>query len=346
MPDVTSTAGLEAAAARKRYRLVFFGLLAALVLQLLFAVSFVGALHEPKPHGVDVGIVGPPQVVAAAQAQLRAVGLEPVVEPSPDALRQAIEKRELHGGLVVEASGASLLIASAGSFTTARFLEAAFGALAQSQKVRLTVTDVKPVDKGDSRGLTLFYAAVAWLFGGYLAATLVTLIAGPISRSQRVALYRVGALVAYAVVSGLLGAVIAGPALDAISGHFLAMAGVGAMLVLAAALATAGLQAGLGLPGTAVAMVVFIMIGNSGSGGAFDFDFLPGFWRALGPWLPTGAGLSALRGAVYFDGNGVAGPLLLLVSYALAGAAVMVAMGGRRGWVPELELAGGGAAAA
>ena len=70
------------------------------------------------------------------------------------------------------------------------------------------------------------------------------------------------------------------------------------------------------------------MLGNPSAGGAYPGPLLPPFWRAIGPWLPPGAGTSAVRGLVYFDGAGTTSPLLVLAAYAVVGAAVAGAFAG------------------
>ncbi|HEV3227548.1 MAG TPA: hypothetical protein VGZ52_11960, partial [Acidimicrobiales bacterium] len=83
-----------------------------------------------------------------------------------------------------------LLIASAGGYAATQFVAAAF----TRAQPNLRVIDVAPLPAGDPRGLTLFYLAVALIFGGYFAATVVTTLVGPRSRSHRGAAVRVGAL--------------------------------------------------------------------------------------------------------------------------------------------------------
>jgi hypothetical protein len=201
------------------------------------------------------------------------------------------------------------------------------------------VVDVAPLPAGDPRGLTLFYLTVALIFGGYFAATIVTTLVGPRSRSHRAAALRAGALLVFSLLTGFLTAVVVGPLIGAVSGHVAQMGAVGSLVVFAAAMATSALQALLGVAGTLVALIAFVLLGNP-SAGLYPGSFLPGFWGAIGPWLPGGAGLSALRESVYFDSVGVGGRLGLLAVYAVGGAAITVALGWRRGLrVPEAEIA-------
>jgi hypothetical protein len=117
-------------------------------------------------------------------------------------------------------------------------------------------------------------------------------------------------------------------AMDALPGPYLAVAGVAALVVAAVALTAAGLFRVLGPAGLALAAVLFVVVGNPGSGNATAPELLPGFWRVAGQLLPPGAGGQALRDVAYFDGHALLAPALVLAAWALLGATLVLA--GRR----------------
>jgi hypothetical protein len=310
------------------------GLVAALLLTLLFAFSYVGALHDPHPQGMPIAVVDPR---AAAAVESSNGAFVPRMYSSESAVRDALHRRDVLAALVPP----RLLIASAGGYGATQFAAAAF----TRAQPGLRVVVVAPLPAGDSRGLTLFYLTVALIFGGYFAATVVTTLVGPRSRSHRGAALRVGALLVFSILTGFLTAVIVGPVIDALPDHVAEVGAIGALVVFAAAMATSALQALLGVAGTLVALIVFVLLGNP-SAGLYPGSFIPGFWGAIGPWLPGAAGHSALRGAVYFDGAAIGGRLTLLAVYALAGAVITIALGWRRGvHAPEAEMSTAAAAA-
>ena len=310
------------------------GLVAALVLTLLFAYSYIAALHDPHPQGMPIGVLEPRSAGAVESSNGMFV---PRIYRSESALHAALRRRDVLVALVPP----RLLIASAGGYAATQYATAAF----TRAQPNLRVVDVAPLPAGDSRGLTLFYLAVALIFGGYFAATVVTTLVGPRSRSHRGAALRVGALLVFSLLAGFLTAVVVGPLIGAVPSHVAQMGAIGSLVVFAAAMATSALQALLGVAGTLVALVAFVLLGNP-SAGLYPSSFVPGFWGTIGPWLPGGAGLSALRGSIYFDGTGIGGRLVLLVVYAVAGAAITIALGWRRGLhAPEAEIASTAAAA-
>jgi ABC-2 family transporter protein len=302
-------------------------LLPALVLMLAFAFSYVGAFHDPTPHRVPVAVVGPP----AAAVQLSRLPGDPLearqASSRSDALSQ-IDDREVYGAY--EAATNRLFVASAANRATAIALAATFNRIAAAQRrPAVRVTDVKPLPPKDPNGTAAFYAVIAWVFGGYIGATLIGLIGTPRSRSRKRATARIGALAGFGVVGGILSVVMLRACFDVFSGHVVALCAIAALTIFASGAATAGIQAAAGPAGTGLVILVFVILGNAASGGPFARPLLPGLWRTIGGVLPPGAGVDLSRAALFFDGSRIAGPILVLVGWAVLGTAVLIALGGR-----------------
>jgi hypothetical protein len=302
-------------------------LIPALVLTLAFAFSYVGAFHDPTPHQVPLAVVGPSKVAE----QLNGLPGDPLdarhASSRSDALSQ-IDDRDVYGAY--EAKSNQLLVASAANVPTALALEATFARAAAAQgSPPPQVTDVKPLPAKDPNGTALFYSVIAWVFGGYIASILIGLIGSPRSRSTQRAAARLGALAAHSVVAGILSVVLLRVCFGVFSGHVVELCGVAALTIFASGAATAGFQAALGPPGTAVVILLFVILGNSASGGPFARPLLPGFWSTVGGVLPPGAAVDLSRSALFFDGARIAGPILVLVGWAIAGIVVALALGGR-----------------
>jgi hypothetical protein len=310
-------------------------LLPALVLMLAFAFSYVGAFHDPTPHNVRVAVIGPP----AAAAQLDHLPGDPLdarVSPSrADALSQ-IDDREVYGAYDV-ATG-RLYVASAANRATAVALEATFDRVAAARGARaVPVTDVKPLSPKDPNGTAIFYAVIAWVFGGYIASTLLGVIGSARSRSHARGAARIGALAGFAVVAGVLSVVLLRASFGVFAGHVAAMCAIAALTIFASGAATAGIQAAAGPAGTGLVILVFVILGNAASGGPFARPLLPGVWRTIGGVLPPGAGVDLGRSALFFDGARIAGPILVLAAWGVAGTALYVALGGRVTSMAEAE---------
>ena len=302
-------------------------LLPALVLMLTFAFFYVGAFHEPTPHHVPLAVVGPP-TVAAQLNRLPGQPLDARQAPSRAEALSQINDRKVYGAY--EAATNRLFVASAANRATAVALEAVFDRVAAAQnRPPARVTDVKPLPLSDPNGTAAFYAVIAWVFGGYIGATLIGLIGSPRSTSRRRAAARVGALAGFAIVAAVLSVVMLRVCFDTFSGHVVAMCAIGALTVFAGGAATAGIQAAAGPAGTGLVILVFVILGNSASGGPFARPLLPGLWRTIGGVLPPGASVDLARSALFFDGARIVGPILVLVVWAALGTALALALGGR-----------------
>jgi hypothetical protein len=147
---------------------------------------------------------------------------------------------------------------------------------------------------------------------------------GPRPANTRRTLIRLLALVPYAVLSGLGGALIVDHVLGALTGHFFALWLVGALLVYAAGAVTVALQTLFGVLGIAITILLFVVLGNPSAGGPYQATLLPPFWRALNGALANGAGVDTVRRIVYFGGYGITRDLLVIAAYAVGGTAVAI----------------------
>ncbi|MGY1744349.1 DUF3533 domain-containing protein [Blastococcus sp. SYSU D00695] len=308
----------------------------ALLLQLGFVLSYVGAFHAPAPREVPLAVVvpaGAPAGTADTVVQrldgLAGAPLDARAVADEGAGRTLLADREVAGVLLLGADGHDrLLVAGAEGGALSTALQTVVERVDAAQQRAVSTEDVLPAAAGDARGLSSFYLAVGWVVGGYLVAAVIGVSAGP-AATRRVGLGRLGLLAGYAVVSGVGGALVAGPLLGALHGSFLALSALGALVVFGVGAVTMALQGALGLVGVGVAILLFVVLGNPSAGGAYPAPLLPPFWAAIGPWLPPGAGTGAVRALVYFDGTGAGQALLVLAGYALVGVLGTLLTAGR-----------------
>src|SRR6476469_8965358 len=95
------------------------------------------------------------------------------------------------------------------------------------------------------------------------------------------------------------------------------------------AFAAAALQTLFGPIGTLLVVVFFIIFGAPAAGGTIPNAFQPGLWSTVGPFLPPGAGTTAVRNTIYFSANGITRALLVLAVYLAAGAIVVLGVPSR-----------------
>ena len=294
--------------------------LALLALQAALVLLFVAPTRAPEPHGLPVGVVGP-------AGALHGEGLDVHPYADADAARTAIREREVYGALV-PAEG-RVLVATAASPVVAQQLRelgasanaAPGGTAAGGAANGLLVEDVVPAASGDPRGAVLNLVFLPLMIACFPLAAVLGRMRLPRGRM-------LGLVTGFAVLSGLaLTAML--QAMDALPGPYLAVSGVAALAVAAVGLAATGLFRVLGPAGLGIAAVLFVVLGNPGSGNATAPELLPGFWRVTGQLLPPGAGGQALRDVAYFDGHALLVPALVLAGWALLGAALIL-IGRRR----------------
>ncbi len=304
-------------------RKILFVLAGMLALVFVFVGSNVAANHAPRPHDLPLGIVGPPQAVAASTRQLdrRATGAFAILAyGSPAAARTGILHRSIYGALE-PGPPPVLLVADAASSFVAALLQQTFQAAAHAQGQRLTVIDLAPLPPSDSTGATAFSATLSLIIVGILGTSMIYLVT-----KNRTLGVRLTALVILAAGAGVLTALVTNVIVGAFSSHFLAVWGVATLFVLAMVMPIAAFQVLLGLPGTAVGLLVFVVVGDPAAGGSTAPQLLPNPWRAISQGLPPGAATTAMRDVVYFEGFGATRALLTLGTYAVVGAIAAVAV--------------------
>ncbi|MCZ0984827.1 hypothetical protein O1M54_02295 [Streptomyces diastatochromogenes] len=174
------------------------------------------------------------------------------------------------------------------------------------------VKDVLPLAAGDSRGLSVFYAA----FGVVLAGFLFAVSSYQIAPRLRLAV-RVTSMLVFSAASGVMVALIAHTALGALPASFAVVTAVVGLLAWASAAAAGLLLRLFGPLGMPVASVVLLILGNATSGGILPATFLPAWLSPLASVLPPAAAVRGLRGASYFHDAHLTGATLTLLAWGL-----------------------------
>jgi hypothetical protein len=311
---------------------VLIPVLAGLFVGVLFLASNVAALHDPQPHGVPIAIAGAP---AAPLQQQMGSGFEvrrvAAVEP-------ALRSRDAYGGLDV--ARGQVLVAGANGMNASMAIQQALLAAAPRIGVQQpSVRDVVPLQPGDPRGVSLQQIVLGTILGGFLMGVLTAQLA-----LGEPLWHRGLAYAGYAVVFGLLAALVLDPLIGVLQGHFTAIWLWVGVTALSISLSVGALGRVLGQAGIPLAVVTFLIIGNPSSGSSAPTEFLPGFYRTIGPYLPPNADAAALLGTTYFDAD-ILRPALVLAAWIAVPAAILLLVDRRRGSRRALAYDAAGAAA-
>jgi hypothetical protein len=302
------------------------------VLVALFSFFFVFPGHDPKPNHVPLGLAGPGAERTAAALE-RDGRFEPERFEDEDAAREAILDREVYGA-VLTGPRPRLLIATAASPQVATLLREA---AARTPGGAAPPEDVRPLHHGDPRGVTINLIAIPLSVTSILGAMLLFTMAPALPAGRRLAL-----LSGFALVGGLVAVLIVDVAIDALPGPFLGLVAIAALAIAATAFPAALIMRLLGGPGIMVSFLVFLMLANPASGANSAPELLPDPWREGGQLLPAGAGATGLRNVAYFDGAALARPLVVLLVFAAASAALLLATAARTSRSPSSPARGTG----
>jgi hypothetical protein len=299
----------------------------------LAVLTFAWPAARIGPRDLPVGVVG------TSPAAQRAAGGLRRAEPGGFSIRQyaraaaarsAIQHRDIYGAFVISPGRITVLEASAASPAVAQLLSAVGQQLARHAPANPSATaqprpaiqvrsaDVVATSASDPRGLVLGAALLPLtIFGVIMAAAIMLAARFGSAWRQLLALAVVSAaagLGAYLIVQGFLGAL---PREHAATWASLALT------LLAVSAPAAGLIALIGLPGLAVGAVLMIFVGNAFSAATSAPQLLPAAVDYIGRWLPPGAGANLLRSTAYFNGNGAAGHLAVLIVWSALGLAAV-----------------------
>jgi hypothetical protein len=297
----------------------------AAVLGLGITLSFGYADHSPRPHGVRIAIAAPPAVRAKVAAGLQHAepgGFDLVAAPSAQAATDEVRSQSTAGALVVPPGGpVTIVTAGAEGVLQQQALTTALTAASRSMHRAAKPLDVAPLPSGDRAGLSSFVFGLGLLIPSVLGGVGLFLLGSRLRLWWRVA---AATLFAFLVACGCVLAL--DTILGALTGAGAALIGIGFLGALSFVLFVAALQAVVGLPGTALAAVAFIFVGNAISGGSVPVGFLPGGFRQIAPWLPNNAIISGVRDVIYFNGHDLGHPLLVLLLWPAVALMVIAAV--------------------
>ena len=303
--------------------------IAAGLVVLVTLLGLIGtAIRDPRPHDIPVGVAGP----APAAAQItgafnsKAAGtFKFTTYDSEEQARSGLDARDVDAVLVLDAQPKLIVAGAAGDAITG-LTTAIFSQAFTAQGTQLAVEVTHPFASGDPHGLVLFFLVLATIVSTFVVHAILLVRGGGARLSTWL-----GVEGGWAVAAGLAGV---GMAAWIVGGYDIsgatAMAGLVALTALATGTVTAGLSRLVGPPGLGLAGLIVVLLNLISSGGPAGQQFLPDAYRALSPWMPAGQLFSAFRGALYFDGLGVAAPVLVLTGWLVVGVVLMLLAEGVR----------------
>jgi len=303
-------------------RRLFVVAIAAAVIGFILTLSFGFADHAPAPHGVRIAVAAPAGLVEGLTMGLAHAapgGFDIVAAPSARAVTDSVLSQSTAGGLIAGATGpVTIVTAAAAGSSQQQAITAALMAAAMALHRQARSLDVAPLPAGDRTGLSVFVFELGLLLPSVLGSIGIFVL----GRRFRV-WWRIAPAALFAALAACGSVLVLDAILGALTGASAALIGVGFLGSLTFVAFVAACQAVTGLPGTGLAALVFVVVGNAVSGGTVPFAFLPDGFRQVAPWLPNGAIVAAARDVVYLPGSALAHPLLVLGIWLAGSLAVL-----------------------
>ena len=300
----------------------------------LAALAFAWPAARIAPRDLPVGIVGTSsggQAAMAAMTHAEPGGFAFQLYANEASAVSAIKNRDIYGAFAFSPGRVTVLEASAASPTVAQILDGTGQQLAHHATEQAMVggqswlpTDVARVDvvatsASDPRELVLGSALLPLTLSSVIMAAAIALMLG-----FRPAWRQAVALTVVSATSGLGAYLIAQGFLGALPHEHAATWAVLSLTVFAMGATTAGLIALVGAAGLGLSAALMIYVGNAFSAATSAPQLLPTAVGHIGQWFPPGAAANLLRSTAYFNGNGAAGHLSVLIIWSLLGLAAIV----------------------
>lgn len=291
------------------------------IIALALGAAFMSIGHDQRPRELPIAAVGTPATAQTVEAEAPGVLSVRAVRDRA-AARQEIAERDVYGAVVLGEQGVrELLIASAANNGVANFLRRTLGRATPDGVPR--ITDVRPLPEDDATGIDIALLLQVLLIGGSIAVVGIRRLLPRFEGDPRRGVLPVTFLAAYAVMFGFALTLIAAAFGVGTDASFLDRVLAMALISAGVAGSTAALVALIGSAGSAVAGVLYFILGAQISGAGTAPEFLPPFWSDLGHYLPGGAGTSLLRDVFYFPEASTSDPIAILAAYAGAGLLVL-----------------------
>ncbi|MEU3713078.1 ABC transporter permease [Streptomyces catenulae] len=328
-------------------RHVLTHLITPLLMCIGMGLAYLGAFANPAPHDLPVAVVGsgPSAQLLAQSINDKAAGELQVrtVAHRADAMAD-LRHQDIFGAYVPNGGAAhggrhqapELLVATAGSDTSATVVQKIFTPLAAAQGQPLKVTDIAPTAQDDPTGQGIFFLLVAISIGSYASVAVIGGAGAVLPMRLRAAL-----VAGTSFVVSILGVLFAGPVFHLVDHGLWGLWGMAWLYSAGILLIGVGLHTFLKRWTTLGVMALFVMLNFTSSGGIFRPEMQNGFFAALHSFWNGAGFVEGTRSHVYFDGYGLAGHVWTLIAWLLVGA-VMITVAGlaeRRRTAAEQEAA-------
>jgi hypothetical protein len=298
------------------YRKALVIVLIAFAMGSLFVYSYIDALGRPVARRISTAVVGSSPVRARFVSALEGDANKGLIlrgYPTEQAAQHAIDRQQVYLALVFtpRSSAVTILLSSASGPSVERVLSTALPQAATDANATLRTHDTHPLPSQDPAGLASFYLTLGATILGFVTTFQLRANARPLPLPPWLAftggLAILGSLVLVALVKEVL---------HALPVPFFEGWGVLALQMVAASGVAATMAVIVGRWAIIPTWLLFVVLGNTSSGGAVAPALLPQPFIFLSRALPSGATVGLLRTSAYFPQASRLEPALVLSGWA------------------------------
>ncbi len=291
----------------------------------LFAGSYTYAMANPTPRRIPTAVTGTP--VSQARRAAFVAGMERQLGASLDlnryptyaAAREAVEEQRVFAILWQRGGRPRLDVSGASGASVAELLAQRAPRVSARIGTPVVVRDINPLQRGDPRGLAIFYISLASVVVGFVGSAQMSVHAAGLSPGARVA-----ATAGCGLLGGLAIAAVTDWVLGALRLPFAESWAILSLTMFTSGMVFVMFNTLFGRWALLPTWGLMVLLGNPSSGGAVSWPLLPSLLGTVGRWLPPGAAVNAQHTAVYFGGHQHVFPFLVLGAWAAAACAVFL----------------------
>lgn len=300
-------------------KFVLLAMLFPLFMAFAYPGSYVSAFYSPHPRDMKVEVIETsPQASQISQEITAEADDATDVSTVPDVDTAKDDLRHLDTRAAYDPSTGDLYVASAGSRQATQAAQGIFESVAKQSGTSLNVKDIKTPSENDSTGTSFLYLIIGATIAGYMTATMLNTF-GPRTRVRT----RLAVQAVMAVAAGVVETAISYAVFGSFDAHIMPVALIITGTFFTASVVQMGLFDIIGQAASLIGLTIFVILGIPATGVAVSYDMMPGFFRVMNQLLPTGASSELMRRSLYFDGNGVGTPILVLAVWLLIGAGLL-----------------------
>lgn len=302
-------------------------ILIAIIMTSTFAITYTVALGRPVPRHIPLAVVGPQSATAEVTSTLLRSpqhDISPLPYSSVESAVAAVAEGTVSGVLDAGSNPPRLLVSSASDASTARILEQI---ATNVEPAGVRVADLYPLPPSDPQGLATFYVVIAATILGFVTMFQLRANLTKVTLRQWLSLTAV-----LSTFGGIALSLAVGPVLGALHPPFVQLWLLLCVQIAIAALFNSTMLVLIGRWAIIPTWTLFIVLGNTSSGGAVSAVLLPEPFAFLNHALPTGATVSAIHAITYFPDHQRALPVVVLVIWfvlTLAALVISVRLSGR-----------------